>query len=52
MGHDIADFKMHNQIATCGDLILRLHHRREFLNYCGQLFGISPQARKERSAEG
>lgn len=53
LGHDIADLKMHSQIGYLPENPYFYDYltAREFLNYCGQLFGSAPQARKERSAE-
>ena len=53
LGHDIADISMHQQIGYLPENPYFYDYltAREFLDYCGQLFGIAPAARKQRSTE-
>ena len=53
LGHDIADISMHQRIGYLPENPYFYDYltAREFLDYCGQLFGIAPAARKQRSTE-
>jgi ABC-2 type transport system ATP-binding protein len=53
LGHDIADITMHNQIGYLPENPYFYDYltAREFLDYCGQLFGSAQPARKQRTAE-
>ena len=53
LGHDIADITMHNQIGYLPENPYFYDYltAREFLDYCGQLFGSAKPARKQRTAE-
>ncbi len=53
LGHDIADISMHQQIGYLPENPYFYDYltAREFLDYCGQLFGTAPAARKQRSSE-
>jgi ABC-2 type transport system ATP-binding protein len=53
LGHDIADLTMHNQIGYLPENPYFYDYltAREFLDYCGQLFGIPAGKRKEKTAE-
>lgn len=53
LGHDISDLAMHNQIGYLPENPYFYDYltAREFLDYCGQLFGKTPSARKQRTVE-
>jgi ABC-2 type transport system ATP-binding protein len=53
LGHDIADLAMHSQIGYLPENPYFYDYltAREFLDYCGQLFGSAKPARKQRTAE-
>jgi ABC-2 type transport system ATP-binding protein len=53
LGHDIADLTMHNRIGYLPENPYFYDYltAREFLDYCGQLFGSAKPARKLRTAE-
>ena len=53
LGHDIADLAMHSQIGYLPENPYFYDYltAREFLDYCGQLFGTPKPARKQRTAE-
>ena len=53
LGHDIADLAMHSQIGYLPENPYFYDYltAREFLDYCGQLFGSTKPARKQRTAE-
>ena len=53
LGQHISDLAMHNRIGYLPENPYFYDYltAREFLNYCGQLFGIPPTARKQRTAE-
>ena len=53
LGHDIADLAMHRQIGYLPENPYFYDYltAREFLDYCGQLFGSAKPARKQRTAE-
>src|SRR5829696_742009 len=53
LGHDIADITMHKQIGYLPENPYFYDYltAREFLDYCGQLFGAAPAARKQRTTE-
>ena len=51
LGHDIADVRMHQRIGYLPENPYFYDYltATEFLEYIGQIFGLSPQERKERS---
>ena len=53
LGYDIADLAMHSQIGYLPENPYFYDYltAREFLNYCGRLFGSAKPARKQRTAE-
>jgi ABC-2 type transport system ATP-binding protein len=53
LGRDIADLTMHNQIGYLPENPYFYDYltAREFLDYCGQLFGIPAAKRKEKTAD-
>jgi ABC-2 type transport system ATP-binding protein len=53
LGHDIADLAMHHRIGYLPENPYFYDYltAREFLDYCGRLFGIAPSARKQRATE-
>ncbi|MGI8919923.1 MAG: ABC transporter ATP-binding protein, partial [Pyrinomonadaceae bacterium] len=53
LGHDIADLAMHSQIGYLPENPYFYDYltAREFLDYCGQLFGRAKPARKQRTEE-
>lgn len=53
LGHDIADIAMHNRIGYLPENPYFYDYltAREFLDYCGRLFGNAPAARKQRTTE-
>src|SRR5687768_17233712 len=53
LGHDISDLAMHSQIGYLPENPYFYDYltAREFLDYCGQLFGSAKPARKQRTAE-
>ena len=53
LGRDIADLAMHSQIGYLPENPYFYDYltAREFLDYCGQLFGSAKPARKQRTAE-
>ena len=53
LGHDIADLAMHSRIGYLPENPYFYDYltAREFLDYCGQLFGIAKPARKQRTAD-
>lgn len=53
LGYDIADLAMHRQIGYLPENPYFYDYltAREFLDYCGQLFGSAKPARKQRTAE-
>jgi ABC-2 type transport system ATP-binding protein len=53
LGHDIADLAMHHQIGYLPENPYFYDYltAREFLDYCGQLFGSAAAERKQRTTE-
>ncbi len=53
LGHDIADIEMHHRIGYLPENPYFYDYltAREFLDYCGRLFGNTPAARKQRTTE-
>lgn len=53
LGHDIADLKMHRQIGYLPENPYFYDYltAREFLDYCGQLFGNAKHDRKRRTTD-
>jgi len=52
LDRDIGDVAMHARIGYLpGILLLRLLTAREFLNYCGELFGLDRDTRERRTKE-
>ena len=53
LGHDIADVSMHARIGYLPENPYFYDYltAREFLNYCGELFGLDSQTRKRRTEE-
>ena len=53
LGHDISDIEMHNRIGYLPENPYFYDYltAREFLDYCGRLFGNTPGARKQRTTE-
>lgn len=53
LGRDISDLTMHNQIGYLPENPYFYDYltAREFLDYCGRLFGNAPTARKQRTTE-
>lgn len=53
LDHDIGDISMHQRIGYLPENPYFYDYltAREFLDYCGQLFGSNPAARKQRSTE-
>ena len=53
LGHDISDLKMHSNIGYLPENPYFYDYltAREFLDYCGRLFGNNASARKQRTAE-
>lgn len=53
LGHDIADLTMHRQIGYLPENPYFYDYltAREFLDYCGQLFGSAKPARTQRTAD-
>lgn len=53
LDHDIGDISMHQRIGYLPENPYFYDYltAREFLDYCGQLFGSNPAARKKRSTE-
>ena len=53
LGKDIADLAMHSQIGYLPENPYFYDYltAREFLDYCGRLFGITPTSRKQRTME-
>lgn len=53
LGHDIADVALHIRIGYLPENPYFYDYltAREFLDYCGQLFGMAKPARKQRTAE-
>src|SRR4026208_513545 len=53
LGHDIRDVSMHQRIGYLPENPYFYDYltAREFLDYCGQLFGSNPAARKQRSTD-
>jgi ABC-2 type transport system ATP-binding protein len=53
LGHDISDLAMHSRIGYLPENPYFYDYltAREFLDYCGRLFGAAPAARKQRTTE-
>src|ERR671919_396963 len=53
LGHDIQDVRMHERIGYLPENPYFYDYltAREFLDYCGQLFGIAPAARRQHTTE-
>src|SRR6266496_2054964 len=53
LGHDIADLKMHQRIGYLPENPYFYDYltAREFLDYCGQIFGFAVRDRKHRAEE-
>src|SRR5262245_45837801 len=53
LGHDISDVAMHARIGYLPEAPYFYDYltAREFLNYCGQLFGLEPAARVKRTED-
>lgn len=53
LGHDIGDVRMHSRIGYLPENPYFYDYltAREFLDYCGQLFGYGPSERKKRTEE-
>src|SRR4026208_1493418 len=53
LDHDIGDISMHQRIGYLPENPYFYDYltAREFLDYCGQLFGSNPAARKQRSTD-
>jgi len=51
LGHDISDVAMHRRIGYLPEnpYFYDYLSPREFLNYCGELFGLAPDERKRRA---
>src|SRR5262245_60550208 len=53
LGHDISDVSMHQRIGYVPENPYFYDYltARELLDYCGQIFGLSTNARRKRSAD-
>jgi ABC-2 type transport system ATP-binding protein len=53
LGHDIADVSMHAQIGYLPENPYFYDYltAREFLDYCGEIFGLSKSDRRQRAGE-
>lgn len=53
LGHDIQDVQMHQRIGYLPENPYFYDYltAREFLDYCGEIFGLRPEQRKKRTAD-